>query len=244
MLLELINNNYTFEDKVIIFFTFLVAMITAMTLHEFAHAFVAHKSGDPTPKAYGRLTVNPMAHIEPMGFMSFLIFGFGLAKPVAVNPLNFKKFRRDMLLVSIAGVIVNITLAFIFMPFVMLFLTYGHGITSMVIYKILAYFLTFMVTINILLFVFNLFPVYPLDGFNAMASYLRHDNKFVVFMKRYGTLVLLGILVLFDLIYSACDIDILNMICYYVSWPFTQFWSWVFGYGNMNLLGFFLYGVL
>ncbi len=244
MLLELISYDYTFEDKVIIFFTFLLAMLVAMTLHEFAHSFVAYKCGDPTPKAQGRLTLNPMAHLEPAGFMSFLILGFGWAKPVAVNTFNFKKYKRDMFLVSIAGVVVNITLAFIFMPLVLLFIYHGYTITNMTIYKILAYLLTFMVSINILLFVFNLFPIHPLDGFNAIASYLRYENPFVVFMRRYGTFILLGVLIIFDIIYSAYDINVLNYICYYVSWPLTQFWSWIFGAGSFNILGFFLYGVI
>ena len=247
MLLNLIyDQNLDFKGKVIIFFTFLIALIIGMTLHEFAHSIVAVKCGDPTPKEHGRLTLNPMAHIEPKGFLAFLIFGFGWAKPVAINTFNFKKYKRDMLLVSIAGVLTNILLAFLIMPLFMLLYKYGFNIQSDILYTILHYLLYYMITINVIMFVFNLFPIYPLDGFNAISSYMRYENRFVVFMRRYGILVLLGLLISLDLVYAIWEIDILNYICYYVTWPMTQFWSWVFGYGNMgfNLLGFFIYGVV
>lgn len=246
MLLDLIySENFDFQSKLIIFFTFLIALVVGMTVHEFAHSYVAVKCGDPTPKAQGRLTLNPMAHIEPLGLFAFLIFGFGWAKPVAINTLNFKKYKRDILLVSIAGILTNIVLAFLMMPLYMLFIKYGFNIHGSILYDILNYLLHYMISMNIILFVFNLFPIYPLDGFNAVSSYLRYENKFVVFMKKYGTLILLGFLISLDIVYAVWEIDLLSYLCYYITWPMTQFWSWVFGYGNanFNLLGFFLYGV-
>ena len=91
--------------------------------------------------------------------------------------------------------------------------------------------------------VFNLLPIYPLDGFNAIAAYLRYENKFVLFMKKYGTLILIGLLIVFDIIYAATDISVLNYLCYYVSYPFTAFWSWIMGGGSFNFIGMFVLGV-
>ncbi len=246
MLLELISQDYTFGDKVTIFFTFLVAMIVALTIHEFAHAMVATKCGDPTPKSFGRTTLNPMAHIEPFGFLSFLVLGFGWAKPVPINTFNFKKYKRDTFLVSIAGVLSNLAIAFVFMPLVLLVFTNITAFTNETIFKILVYITTYMVTINVILFVFNLLPIYPLDGFNAIASYLRYENKFVVFMKKYGTIILLGLLIVIDIILEVTNVSIFNYLCYYITWPLTQFWSWVFGYGGIgfNYLGLLLFGVM
>ena len=93
---------------------YIFAIIIAFGLHEFAHAFSAYKLGDPTPKALGRLTLNPLKHLDMYGLIGFLVVGFGWAKPVEINPLNFKKYRRDMFLVSISGVLTNLLLAFLF----------------------------------------------------------------------------------------------------------------------------------
>ena len=98
------------------------AVIIAFSLHEFAHASVAFKLGDPTPKALGRLTLNPIKHLDPFGFIGLIFFGFGWAKPVAVNPLNFKHYRRDMFLVSVSGVITNVILALYLLVFFQLYI--------------------------------------------------------------------------------------------------------------------------
>lgn len=246
MLLELISQDYSFESKVIIFFTFLIALVVSLTIHEYAHAITAIKCGDPTPKDFGRNTLNPLAHIQPMGFLSFLILGFGWAKPVPVNTFNFKNYKRDTFLVSIMGVLSNFVLAFIFMPLVLIVVLNSMSFSSAVLCEILLYLTIYFVSINIIMFVFNLFPIYPLDGFNAISSYMKYENKFVVFMRKYGKILLISLLVVFDLVYNIWDISIFNYICYYISWPATKFWSWVFGYGNIgfNYLGLILFGIV
>ena len=93
---------------------YMFAIVIGFSMHEFAHAFSAVKLGDPTPKALGRLTLNPLKHIDIFGLIGFLVVGFGWAKPVEINPFNFKKIRRDTFIVSISGVTVNLLLAFIF----------------------------------------------------------------------------------------------------------------------------------
>ena len=98
-------NSLPFIYKLIIFITFSLAVIIALTSHEFAHAFMAYKLGDKTPKVEGRLTLNPMAHFDIKGLICFLFLGFGWAKPVPVNPNNFKERKKGLFLVSISGVV-------------------------------------------------------------------------------------------------------------------------------------------
>src|SRR2546428_7562422 len=86
-----------------------VALIVAATVHEYAHAYVADRLGDPTPRAQGRLTLNPLAHLDPVGSLLILLLGFGYAKPVPINPTNFRDWRRDTMLVAVAGPPANIT---------------------------------------------------------------------------------------------------------------------------------------
>src|SRR3989442_9867129 len=90
-----------------------VALIVAATVHEYAHAYVADRLGDPTPRAQGRLTLNPLAHLDPVGSLLILLLGFGYAKPVPINPTNFRDWRRDTMLVAVAGPPAHITLVFL-----------------------------------------------------------------------------------------------------------------------------------
>ena len=92
----------------------LPGIVLGLSMHEYAHAKVAYKLGDPTPKMQGRVTANPMAHIDPLGFAALIFVGFGWGVPVQINPANFKKRRRDELLVSVAGVAMNLVIAVVF----------------------------------------------------------------------------------------------------------------------------------
>ena len=114
MIFDLLTGNYPVATAVMVFITFSLAYLLAIGMHEFSHAFVAVKQGDDTPRLQGRLTVNPFAHIDLAGLICFLIAGFGWAKPVEVNPLKFKKYRSGIAKVSLAGVTMNLILAFIF----------------------------------------------------------------------------------------------------------------------------------
>ena len=190
---------------------YIFAIVIAFGMHEFAHAFVAYKLGDPTPKAMGRLTINPLKHLDTFGLIGFLIVGFGWARPVEINPMNFKKYKRDMFLVSIAGVVTNIILAFIFSG-IFFFFYYnvasfdpsGNLYYSNALLYFVHYFLQYCIILNIALFVFNLIPVYPLDGFNAIRALSRSNNKFVNFMFKYGAIIMLLIIItpIFDFIYQ------------------------------------------
>lgn len=144
-------------------------VLFAISIHEFSHAFAAHKLGDPTPKLTGRLSLNPMAHMDPIGALMFLFFRIGWAKPVQVNPLYFKNRRRDMMIVAVAGPVANVMVAFISYRLlgVLHYLPFGTGIVS-IIYMLLM----LSVQLNLMLAAFNLIPLPPLDGSKILAGLL------------------------------------------------------------------------
>lgn len=151
----------------------LPAIIIGLSFHEFGHAVAAYKLGDSTPKLEGRVTVNPLAHIDMMGFFCLLLVGFGWGKPVMINPYNFKNPRRDELIVSLAGVTVNLIIAvlaafiyvYLYMKQNLFFNENGWGDSIGMI-------LQNLIVINLVLMVFNLLPIPPLDGFGVVTQVL------------------------------------------------------------------------
>jgi Zn-dependent protease len=194
--------NYLTEEswdtvaKLTIIFAYICAILFALSIHEFAHGFVAYKQGDLTAKAYGRLSLNPFKHIDVLGFIFLIIAGFGWSKPVPINPLSFKNGKKSAVLVCIAGVTTNFILAIIFSFFAVLTMLLDTSITFCLF---LQYFCNFSLIINFVFFVFNLLPIYPLDGFNLLATLLRPGNKFLQFMFKFGIIILLFLL-LFNII--------------------------------------------
>ncbi|MDR1138388.1 MAG: site-2 protease family protein [Clostridiales bacterium] len=169
-----------------------VVAIVSLTLHEFAHAWVAVRNGDITPQVQGRLTLNPRSHIDPIGFVALIIAGFGFAKPVEVNPLNFRNRRLGSFCVAIAGVTVNFALMIVsvFLATLcqkMAFDSYGSAFDIWVFFF---EFFSILATVNIFLVFFNLLPIAPLDGFRLISSLTRASNKFVQFMQEYGSYIL------------------------------------------------------
>jgi len=170
-------------------------------MHEYAHGYVAMKQGDYTAKSAGRLTLNPVAHFDLFGVLMLLLVGFGWARPVPINPNNFRNYKKGMISVSIAGVLTNIILAgigLLLLYFLSPFIGHYYVTTPAIIImlKMLAYyFLLYLVSINLMLAFFNILPIYPLDGFKLLDVFLKPGNKYSAFMYRYGIYMLLFLLV-------------------------------------------------
>ena len=154
----------------------LIVVFTAISVHELAHGFVAYKLGDPTAKYAGRLTLNPLAHFDPIGAICMVLFSFGWAKPVPVNPMYFRDRKRDNALVALAGPLSNIILAFASTIFTALYVCFVHvkfqNFFTDFIYLVLVQF----AVVNIGFAVFNLIPFPPLDGSKILGAFLSYEN--------------------------------------------------------------------
>ena len=222
---------------------YLLAVVIALTCHEFGHAYAAYKCGDNTARNFGRLTLDPLKHIDIFGFLSMLLVGFGWAKPVPINIRNMRKPRRDVALVSLAGPAMNFLLAFIGTFFFMLMRTliiniYCKSIGGLYYYiyetapiglKFLEnaemFFWYFMV-LNVGLGVFNLIPIPPLDGSKVVSSLLppKIGYKYMM-LERYAGIF---ILVLFVLSRSA-SFDFLFTPIEWLRDTIISGFEWVFG---------------
>jgi len=175
-------------------------VIIALSFHEWGHAFAAYKMGDPTARNLGRMTINPLAHIDPMGFLMMVIVGFGWAKPVPVNSNNYRNYKLGELVVSLAGVTMNLILAIIgsIVFCILLKLNASGAIEGSGSFVTGLGMLTRFIFLNLCLLVFNLLPVYPLDGFHVAEVLLSKPlgTKPFVFLRNYGQYILIGILLL------------------------------------------------
>ncbi|HEY8108759.1 MAG TPA: site-2 protease family protein [Patescibacteria group bacterium] len=150
----------------------LIAIVIALTVHEFAHAWVAARQGDQTARMFGRVSLNPKAHLDPAGSLLFLFAGIGWGKPVPVNPANLRDGKLGDFYVSIAGIVTNLVVAFIFaLPLRIIDLT-GGDVTA--VNQTWLQFTTIVTDINILLAAFNLLPIPPLDGSKAIGILVPH----------------------------------------------------------------------
>ena len=195
-------------------------MLLSLTLHEWGHAFAAHLCGDDTAKNMGRMTPNPIAHIDIMGFLMILFVGFGWAKPVPVNSRNFRNYKRGEAIVSLAGVTMNLLLAAVFSGVFLLFWWllfhhYAEWMKSEVLWTVIQN----GIVLNIALFFFNLLPIYPLDGYHIFELLFARRLPFSVFtfLRRYGSFILIGILILFRIIGFSPISKLINL---YLRWLF------------------------
>ena len=171
---------------------FIVALI-ALPIHECAHGYAAYRMGDYTAKREGRLTLNPLAHFDIFGTIAMILFGFGWAKPVPINPLNFENPKKGMMISSLAGPMSNIGLAFISMVLYKLsYIPQYMGISGAFLSTV-QMFLLYMITINITLGVFNLIPIPPLDG-SRIATYFLPQRIYLKIMQ-YENLIFLGLII-------------------------------------------------
>ncbi|MBQ9390171.1 MAG: site-2 protease family protein, partial [Synergistaceae bacterium] len=167
------------------------ALIWALSFHEFCHGFAARMVGDPTAERYGRLTLNPFAHFDIIGTLMLLFVGFGWAKPVPINTRYFRHPRRDLVIVSLAGVAGNILTAVLTVLFFKYFGEKWYDLTG----RTGLQFLGIMVNLNMGLAAFNLIPIPPLDGSRVLDAFLPYKYlEYYYWLERYGMIILLVLL--------------------------------------------------
>ncbi len=165
-------------------------LIIAMVVHEYAHARVAVELGDMTPKMMGRLTLNPKAHLDPVGLIMLLVAQFGWAKPVIINPYNFKKPRRDDMLVSVAGPLANLVTAFLALVIFIEYQKLGGRLSEGVVLV-----MKLIIEYNIGFAIFNMIPIPPLDGSHILMQLLPRDMAYkLASLERYSFLILVVML--------------------------------------------------
>jgi Zn-dependent protease len=198
------------------FISRLATLVIALTVHEFAHAFAADRLGDDTPRLSGRLTLNPLAHLDILGSLVFVLVGFGWAKPVPINPYALRRrTSAGPMLVSAAGPFSNLLLAILAAVPLKLGLL-GSFAPSGAVLPSVSVFLSQFVILNLVLFLFNLIPLYPLDGEKVATYFLPPSWQDTADRLRpYGPFVLLALLVLGPLLR-------INILGWLITWPAQQ----------------------
>ena len=202
--------NYLFTNP-LYFFIWVAAILVAITVHEFAHAWTSDRLGDPTARLQGRVTLNPLAHLDPLGTLMLVLFRFGWGKPVPFDPFNLRNPRRDAALISFAGPAADLILAVILSVLIRL----GHVFLGPAA-AILQLVLTPFITLAVILAIFNLIPIHPLDGGKVLVGLLPEKLAYQwdEFLNRYGFILILFLIIPFfgfSLI-SSIIFPIVNMI--------------------------------
>ena len=229
---SILNISTGIAEGVLCVLALTAAILMALSIHEFSHAYVAYKCGDDTARLLGRVTLNPIKHIDPMGFFMLLIAGFGWAKPVPVSPNRFKKRVRDDIFVSLAGVVTNLITAFFSVAILGLLQLLAKSNATFfesskywyLLFYLVFLFFTFFVMINIGLALFNIIPIFPLDGFHVLQNLLGADSRVVWFLRRYGMYILLGLIVLGMFMWTPLDWYIITLRGIINGW-FIKFWG-------------------
>jgi len=207
---------------------FIVALLFALIFHEVAHGMVALWFGDYTAKSYGRLSLNPARHFDWIGLLMMLFCGFGWAKPVPVNVSNFKKQKAGMICVSLAGIVTNLLLAFLFSGLAALMNAPQVAAVMPYYLGLFLYLLGFIgASLNISFALFNILPFYPLDGYRLMSCFVPQNNGFMTFLRKYSLYIIIGLVVVGNFLpakYSPLDV--------YIGWAqsklmtlFNSFWG-------------------
>lgn len=190
LLFQLLQN----QIDIVSFLIFAVAIVVGITIHEFAHAASADRLGDPTARLAGRLTLNPTAHLDPLGTVMILLVGIGFGKPTPFDPFNLQNIKRDSAIISVSGAAANFFLAILLsLPYLVAALTGNLSVAFTTVYN----YLSVVIFLNIILAVFNLIPIAPLDGFKVLAGFLPKGWYYDwQQMERYGPVILLLLIAL------------------------------------------------
>ena len=253
MLLTLLRSigQYSAGEIVMMFVMMLLALTISFSFHEFMHAVVADFLGDNTPRLMGRITLNPLAHMDPMGTVLLLLVGFGWGKPVSYNPNNLKRFKSKRLMkimVSLAGVTGNLIIALVAMIIISIImkatgfpssspviecmfyvaagLNGGYGVPLYGAVSVFTLYYIFIFSMSLL--AFNLLPIPPLDGFHVVEELLplkvTYSEGFRKFL-RYGPTVLLALIILGNI----ANINLLGAVMNVIKWPFEIFINFLSG---------------
>ena len=224
MLLNILSGGGTFSEKLLTLLIMIIALLPALTFHEWAHGFAAYKLGDHTAKADGRLSLNPLDHLDPFGTIMMLLVGFGWAKPVPVMTRNFKKPRRDFAITSLAGPFTNFIVGFFATLFYVLaaYISVVYEIENMTIWAIMSVFY-YSAMFNFGLGLFNLIPLPPLDGSNVVMCLLPNHLAAKYSKIRYYSRYIFLALIVLD------NVPKLSFISDIVFWPLTVGRDFLFG---------------
>ncbi len=209
MFRQLMYQGFSLESIIYVLMR-VITVLLAISIHEMAHGFLAYKLGDPTAKFDGRLSLNPLRHIDPFGALCMFFFGFGWAKPVMVNPNYFRNYKKDMALTALAGPVSNILLGFVGV------IIWVH-LAPIVNNAYFSMFITMFVTLNISLAVFNLLPIPPLDGSKIFLPLLPSRVYYdIMRYQQFGFIILIIALYLgvLDPILNICSNGILRVLIF------------------------------
>lgn len=198
---------------------FLPGILLGLTVHEFSHAYISNKCGDTTSKDQGRITLNPLKHIDPLGFIMLLVAGFGWAKPVQFNEKNLQNPQTDIMKIAVAGPLSNVITAIVLSwIFALIYRIHPESY-----YSVLSEVFLYAIYINWGLFIFNMIPLPPLDGSHLLLNYFRRYPRLYEGLYRYGTFILFGLII-------GSVISKVNLL---PIWPLIQF----LGRGFLQVLG-------
>lgn len=230
MIIRALSGNLGLSGFIISLMSCFVIIFVALPIHEWAHGFVSTKLGDPTPRYQGRLTLNPLAHIDWLGAAGILLFGIGWAKPVQVNARYYKSPKWGMALVALAGPLSNLIVAFFsfFLYGIVVLLIDKTGLMAdnIILQKLIYLFFSMIAQISVNLAIFNLIPIPPFDGSRILFTFL--PQKYYFMIMKYEQFIFIGILVLLytgilDLPISLLSGIVLSFIKNIALLPFTLF---------------------